>query len=114
MKVQTIEKECVAKTGISIEFSNSEIDSIVRLLLVLDDKIEKGCKTSRSLQTAAGKQYKNTEEIPVSVDLKTLVRISWLLDKITYGRTRKPSDLFNDADASYLVTVQSINSQEGE
>jgi hypothetical protein len=44
MKVQNVEKECVAKTGISVEFSNSEIDSITRLVLRLDNAIEDKCR----------------------------------------------------------------------
>ena len=116
MKVQIVEKECTAKVGISVEFSNSEIDSLVRIALKLDGKIEEECKKAHQFIKASqtGAKYNESDEIPVEVDLKTLTRISWLLDKITNNRVRKPSDLFNEADGDYLVTLESINNREEE
>lgn len=116
MKVQIVEKNCTAKVGISVEFSNSEIDSLIRIALKLDDKIEEKCKEAhnyiKASQTGVG--YNESDEIPVEVDLKTLARISWLLDKITNGRVRNSSDLFNDADSDYLATLESINNRGEE
>ena len=116
MKVQIVERECTAKVGISVEFSNSEIDSLVRIALKLDDKIEEKCKEVHNYIKASqtGVKYNESDEIPVEIDLKTLARISWLLDKITDGRVRKPSNLFNDADSDYLATLESINNREEE
>lgn len=114
MKVQVVERECTAKVGVSVEFSNSEIDSIVRLALSLDDAIEKGCKTSASIAKAANKPYGLSDKIPVAVDLKHLVRIAYLLDKITDSRVHNTSGLFNDADVTYGSVLESINNQGEE
>ena len=116
MKVQIVEKECTAKVGISVEFSNSEIDSLVRIALELDDKIEEQCRESHAFikSSELGTKYKESDKISVKVDLKTLTRISWLLNKITNGRVRNPSDLFNEADGDYLATLASINNREEE
>ena len=116
MKVQIVERECTAKVGISIEFSNSEIDSLVRMALKLDDKIEEQCKEAHTFIKASetDAKYKMSDEIPVKIDLKTLTCISWLLDKITNGRARKPSDLFSEAYADYAATLEAINNREEE
>lgn len=116
MKVQIVEKECTAKVGISVEFSNSEIDSLVRIALKLDDKIEAECKEAHAFikSSETGAKYNESDGLSVKVDLKTLTRISWLLDKITNGRVRNPSDLFNEADGDYLATLASINNREEE
>lgn len=114
MKVQNVEKECVAKTGISVEFSNSEIDSIIRLVLRLDNAIEDKCREAHTFVEASetGEKYEETDKIPVIISLKEAVRISWLLDAITMSRARKPSDLFNQADADYLAKIDDINRVE--
>ena len=116
MKVQVVERECMAKVGVSIEFSNSEIDSLIRIALKLDDKIEEQCKEAHAFikSSETGVKYKESDELFVRVDLKTLTCISWLLDKITNGRVRNPSDLFNEAYGNYLATLESINNREGE
>lgn len=111
MKIQIVEKECVAKTGISIEFSNSEIDSIIRLAYQLDNAIKDKCRKAHAFVEASetGETYEETDKIPVEISLKEAVRISWLLDTITMGKARKPSDLFNQADADYAATINDIN-----
>ena len=116
MEVKIVEKNCAAKVGISVEFSNSEIDSLIRIALKLDDKIEEKCKEVHNYIKASetGVKYNESDEIPVEVDLKTLTRISWLLNKITNGRVRNPSDLFNEAYGEYLATLESINNREEE
>lgn len=111
MKVQNVEKECVAKTGISVEFSNSEIDSIIRLVLRLDNAIEDKCREAHAFVEASetGTKYEETDKIPVEISLKEAIRIAWLLDAITMNKAHKPSDLFNQADAGYLARIDDIN-----
>ena len=74
MKVQVVERECMAKVGVSIEFSNSEIDSLIRIALKLDDKIEEQCKEAHAFikSSETGVKYKESDELFVRVDLKTL------------------------------------------
>ncbi len=74
MKVQNVEKECTANVGISVEFSNSEIDSLVRITLKLDGKIEEKCKEAHNYikATETGVKYDESDEIPVDVDLKNI------------------------------------------
>ena len=116
MKVQHVEKQCTAKVGIAIEFSNSEVDSIIRLALQLDDAIEEKCKKANQFVRASeiGTTYKETDEIPVEIDLKMATRIYWLLDHITMCRTGEPSDLFNPADEDYASRIANINKREEE
>lgn len=124
MKVQEVKKECLANVGLSIEFSNSEVDSIVALVRTLDQAIEKGCidlaslvdhtaqinsELERADQGAFGKTQFTPTNATAHVDLKTLTRISWLLDKLTNGRAYNPSHLFDEADANVFVTVAKIN-----
>ena len=42
MKIQDVKKECTAIVGLSIEFSNSEVDSIISLVRDLNITIQKG------------------------------------------------------------------------
>jgi hypothetical protein len=116
MKVQNVEKQCTAKVGIAIEFSNSEVDSIIRLALKLNDAIEEECeKANRFVRSSElGTVYKETDEIPVKIDLKMATRIYWLLDHITMCRTNEPSDLFNPADEDYASRIAIINNREEE
>lgn len=116
MKVQDVEMNCLAKTGISVEFSNSEIDSITRLVLRLDKAIEDKCREAHAFVEASetGETYEETDKIPVEIRLKEAIRISWLLDAITMHRARKPGDLFDQADANYLAAINDINRAEGE
>ena len=107
MKVQEVTKEAtVAKTGISVEFSNSEIASIQRLTWTLDDAIEKGKSTAKSIAKAANKPYDGKEPISVSVDLRTLMRVNWLLGAFS---NRFESDIFDQADGWYACEVEEIN-----
>lgn len=107
MKVQEVTKEAtVAKTGISVEFSNSEIASIQRLTWTLDDAIEKGKSTAKSIVEAANKPYDGKEPISVSVDLRTLMRVNWLLGAFS---NRFESDIFDQADGWYACEVKEIN-----
>ena len=55
MKVQDVKKECLATVGLSIEFSNSEVNSIDRLLIDVNAAVEKanGCCISLRATTLA-------------------------------------------------------------
>jgi len=124
MKVQDVKKECLANVGLSIEFSNSEIDSIVRLIWDLNVSIEKGYNDLSSMvehtkqinseferadQGAMGKVNLDPDKATVTVDLKTLVRCRWILNAITNNRAKNPSSLFDLVDSEYKTTIKSIN-----
>ena len=106
MKVQDVKKDCTAIVGLSIEFSNSEIGSLSSLLRTVSNAVEKGVKQAHSMAEAAETQYDEKEEIPVSIDLKSLKRIEWLLTQMTKG---DDSGLFNTADADYSAELSFIN-----
>ena len=124
MKVQDVKKECLATVGLSIEFSNSEIDSIVRLIWDLNISIEKGyndlsnmvehtkqinSEFERADQGAMGKVNLDPDKATVTVDLKTLVRCRWILNAITNKRAKNPSSLFDLVDSEYETVIKSIN-----
>ena len=124
MKVQELKRECLASVGLSIEFSNSEIDSIVQLIMDLKLSIEKGynylsavvehtkqinSEFEREDQGVMGKPDIDPDKATVTVDLKTLVRCRWLLNKITNNRADNPSSLFNQIDGEYSCVIKSIN-----
>ena len=106
MKVQDVKKDCTAIVGLSIEFSNSEIGSLSSLLRTVSDAVEKGVKQAHSTAKAAETQYDEKERIPVSIDLKSLKRIEWLLTQMTKDDN---SGLFNIADAEYITDLGFIN-----
>lgn len=124
MIIQDVKKECLANVGLSIEFSNSEIDSITMLVRSLNDAIEKGCKDLASMVShsqqlnsdliakdkgAFGNTAFTAENAVISVDLKSLVRAFSLLDDMTKHRAFKPSKLFDECDASLINTIEKIN-----
>lgn len=124
MKVQELKKECLANVGLSIEFSNSEVDSIVQLIMNLKQSIEKGysdlsemvehtkqinSEFERADQGVIGKPNIDPDKATVTVDLKTLVRCRWLLNKMTNNRADNPSSLFNQVDDEYSGVIKSIN-----
>ena len=124
MKVQNVKKECLANVGLSIEFSNSEIDSIVRLIWDLNVSIEKGYNDLSSMvdhtkqinseferadQGVMGKVNLDPDKATVTVDLKTLMRCRWILNAITNGRAKNPSSLFDSVDSEYKTVIKSIN-----
>lgn len=106
MKVQDVKRECVAAIGLSVELSNSEIGSIDRLLWTVDNAIEAGINQAIKIAKAADKQYDFEDEIPVSIDLRSLKKVQWLLVQLT--RTNR-SDLFNEANREFEAEVSSIN-----
>lgn len=106
MKVQDVKKECLATTGLSVELSNSEIGSIDKLLWTVDNAIETGINQAIKVAKAANKQYDLEDEIPVSINLRSLKKVQWLLVQLT--RTNH-SDLFNEANREFEADVNSIN-----
>lgn len=106
MKVQDVKKECLATTGLSVELSNSEIGSIDRLLWEVDNAVETGVNQTIKIAKAAGKQYDFEDEIPVSIDLRSLKKVQWILAQLT--RTNH-SDLFNEANRKFEMEVSVIN-----
>ena len=112
MKVQDIKKECTAIAGVSVEFSNSEVDTIVRLLWGLDRKID---KTVHEVSHALGQPLDVETGDDVYIDripLKVLMRVRWLLNKITNNKAYNTSDLFNQADAEHKEKIDIVNGGE--
>lgn len=106
MKVQDVKKECTAIVGLSIEFSNSEIGSIDRLLWTVDNCVEKAINTAVINVKETGEQYNTNDDVPAAIDLRSLKKIQWLLYQMT--RVNR-SDLFNEASRDYFVEVDAIN-----
>ena len=94
MKIQDVKKECLAITGLSVEFSNSEVSSLSSLLwdvtLAVDMSIENAHQTG----------------VPATIDLKSLKRVQWLLFQLTRHDT---SGLFDNADSDYRADCTYIN-----
>lgn len=112
MKIQIIEKECVAKVGLSVEFSNSECASIEKVADKLDSEIYAVVKRATKQQEASDTIVPlKAEELFVHIDLETAMRINWLLGNFTRS---KDSDLFNTADNLCLTTMAEINHEENE
>lgn len=127
MKIQDVKKECTAIVGLSIEFSNSEVDSIISLVRDLNISIQKGKADLASMvdhsmqinsELAAaergvyGNTQFNTDNATVTVDLKSLYRAFALLNKITKNQAFNPSDLFAEADLELDSIIGRINKCE--
>ena len=110
MKVQDVKKECLATVGISVEFSNSEVHSIDRLLIDVDAAIDKAIDQQITMMKGSeGGCHKldvDTSRIPVAIDLKALKKVQWLLYQLTRNSS---SDLFNEAIREYESDIVSIN-----
>lgn len=109
MKVQDVRKECSAIVGLSLEFSNSEIGCIDRLLWEVDAAVEKAINN----QIATMKNFEQgchlldfEDDVLAAIDLRSLKKIQWLLYQMT--RTNR-SDLFNEANREYEAEINSIN-----
>ena len=109
MKVQDIRKECSAIVGLSLEFSNSEIGCIDRLLWEVDAAVERAINQ----QISTMKHFEQgchlldfEDDVPAAIDLRSLKKIQWLLYQMT--RTNR-SDLFNEANREYEAEISSIN-----
>lgn len=106
MKIQDVKKECLATVGLSVEFSNTEVNSLSHLLTTVDNAVEHGVEAAKSTATENERQYGDNEKIEVPIDLKSLKRIQWLLTQLTRNET---SGLFEQADADYRADLLHIN-----
>lgn len=106
MKVQDVKRECLATVGLSVEFSNSEISTINSLLWNVTKSIEDGIARAHQFAATQEMQYKDKDDVPVTIDLKSLKRIEWLLIQLT---RRDMSGLFEQADADYRTELGFIN-----
>lgn len=106
MKVQDVKKECLATVGLSVEFSNSEIGTINSLLWNVTKSIEDGIARAHQFVATQDVKYKDKDDVPVTIDLKSLKRIEWLLVQLT---RRDMSGLFEMADADYRSDLTYIN-----
>lgn len=106
MKVQDVKRECLATVGLSVEFSNSEISTISSLLWNVTKSIEDGIARAHQFAATQQMQYKDKDDVPVTIDLKSLKRIEWLLIQLT---RRDMSGLFEQADADYRAELGFIN-----
>ena len=114
MKVNIVEKECMARVGLTIEFSNSECSSIERVANTLNDAISKASEQAKQI-VEHGKEknvrYSQTTKVPVLIDLETAMRVSWLLGQLIH---KVDSALFTNADNLALVTLAEINGEKNE
>lgn len=106
MKIQDVKKECLATVGLSVEFSNTEVNSLSHLLTIVDNAVDHGVEAAKSTATENERQYSDNEKIDVSIDLKSLKRIQWLLTQLTRNEM---SGLFEEADADYRTDLSYIN-----
>lgn len=108
MKIQDVKKECLATIGLSVEFSNSEISSLNRLLTTVSDAVEKTVEETHTfVESSEGRVvYKENDKIYCKIDLKSLKRVEWLLVQLTRKDT---SGLFEQADADYRGDLSYIN-----
>lgn len=106
MKVNVIEKECTARVGLAIEFSNSECSSIERVVNAVNDAIAKAVEQSKTIVEHGKEEYADTTKVPVLIDLETATRIAWLLGNFVH---KTESALFANADNMAIVTLAEIN-----
>lgn len=106
MKVQDVKKECLATTGLSVEFSNSEVGSLSSLLWNVSRAVEDSVERAHQMAATQQQQFKEGEQIPATIDLKSLKRVEWLLIQLT---RRDMSGLFDYADSDYRADCNHIN-----
>ena len=106
MKVQDVKKECFATTGLSVEFSNSEVGSLSSLLWDVTHAINDSVERAHQMAATQQQQFKEGESIPACIDLKSLKRVEWLLVQLT---RRDMSGLFECADSDYRTDFGYIN-----
>lgn len=109
MKVQDVKQECLAKVGLSIEFSNSEVNAVHKLLWNVSTAIERGIEQAHKIAEETGSKYKSGRDIPVAIDLESMKRVEWLLTQCTHRKTS--ADLFVSADTDCEVDVDYINNE---
>lgn len=108
MKVQEVKRDCTTATvGISVELSNTEINSMLYEQWKLQQAIDRGIEQAKTIAGAAEKQYGVEEDIPVSIPLRTLMRTVWFFSKI--ASSRMMSDMFGEADSYYAYELENIN-----
>lgn len=114
MKVQDVRKECSAIVGLSLEFSNSEIGCIDRLLWEVDNAVNKAIDQQITMM----KNFEQgthpldfEDDVPAAIDLRSLKKIQWLLYQMT--RVNR-SDLFNEANREYEAEINCINNSVPE
>lgn len=111
MKVQDVKQECLATVGLSIEFSNSEVNAVHELLWNVSNAIERGIEQAHKIAEETGSEYKSGRDIPVAIDLESMKRVEWLLTQCT----RKTSaSLFAVADTDCGIDVKHINNKPSE
>ena len=106
MKVQDVKKECLATTGLSVEFSNSEVGSLSSLLWNVSRAVEDSVERAHQMAATQQQQFEEDGPIPASIDLKSLKRVEWLLIQLT---RRDMSGLFDYADSDYRADCNHIN-----
>lgn len=110
MKVQDVRKECSAIVGLSLEFSNSEVGCISRLLWEVDNAIEKAVNQRitmmKSFEQGNVHLLDFEDDVAAVIDLRSLKKIQWLLSSMT--RIDR-CDLFNEANRQYENTISVIN-----
>lgn len=111
MKINVVEKECKARVGLAIEFSNSECSTIERVANKFNDAIEKSIEQAKTIASQAKDRYSDASKVPVVIDLETANRIAWLLGNCVHNTT---SSLFCNADNMALVTLAEINGEQNE
>lgn len=109
MKVQDVKKECSAIVGLSLEFSNSEVACIDHLLWDIDKVINNAINQQTMMMKNCEQgchllDFK--DDVPVTIDLRNLKKIQWLLTMMT---RRNMSDLFNEANRQYEMEISCIN-----
>lgn len=108
MKVQEVKRECTTATvGISVELSNTEINSMLCEQWKLREAIDHGVEQAKSIAKAYERQYDVEEDVPVSIPLRTLMRIDWFFSKI--ASCRMMSDMFCEAESWYQCELKNIN-----
>lgn len=106
MKVQDVKKECLATTGLSVEFSNSEVGSLSNLLWNVSRAVEDSVERAHQMAVTQQQQFEEDGPIPAFIDLKSLKRVEWLLIQLT---RRDMSGLFDYADSDYRTDCNHIN-----
>lgn len=112
MKIQIIEKECTARVGLSIEFSNSEQRAIETVGNKLGEAIDKAEEESKNFVKASQTDTKlDVSHVTVKIDLETAMRIHWLLGNCV---NKNESGLFNTADNACIEAMARINGNDNE
>lgn len=110
MKVQDVKKDCTAVVGVSLEFSNSEISMIDKLVWQVENCVNRATETAIAVAKNAETPYDDPEDVSVAIDLKSVQRILWLLSQVTRNEI---SYLFCSADSEADMSVQKINMKAG-